>query len=173
MRNCPLKIRIYLNCPGLRSSLEGISLVPTISDRRLLVYYKLRPPLIGLRRISYYEAVYNPGRKNVIFRPSMTIWGRSFLLQIILMGCWTHIKQEPSNYSLALPPNAAYIYSAGVTKFITMQTLRVLVSGSRTSLLHHSDVFLHHGQWVNRVGFYFTYTYRNVGIACLVPSNVT
>ena len=105
-RNCPLKIQIYLNCPGLRSSLEGISLVPTISDGRLLVYYKLRPPLIGLRRISYYEAVYNPGRKNVIFRPSMTIWGRSFLLQIILMGCWTHIKQEPSNHSLALPPNA-------------------------------------------------------------------
>ena len=110
-RNCPLKIQIYLNCPGLRSSLEGISLVPTISDRRLLVYYKLRPPLIGLRRISYYEAVYNPGRKNVIFRPSMTIWGRSFLLQIILMGCWTHIKQEPSNYSLALPPSATYRFN--------------------------------------------------------------
>ena len=104
---CPLKIQIYLNCPGLRSSLEGISLVPTISDRRLLVYYKLSPPLIGLRRISYYEAVYNPGRKNVIFRPSMTIWGRSFLLQIILMGCWTHIKQEPSNHSFALPPNGS------------------------------------------------------------------
>ena len=101
----PMKIRIYLNCPGLHSSLEGISLVPIISDRRLLVHYKLRPPLIGLRRISCYEAVFNHGRKNVIFRPSMTIWGRSFLLQIIFMGCWTHINQEPSNHSLALPPN--------------------------------------------------------------------